>query len=101
MATGFAPFLQYRQTFSPAFSPVQLSGWNGPGTFSPVCGPDRSSAANTLPANRMVTHRAAMGERLLMGFISFIWGTRESADHAVAGHTIAKSAPVLVQGEIV
>src|SRR5205823_2159658 len=48
-ATGFSPFLQYRQAFLPASSPVTLSGWNGPGTFSPVCGPLLISAANATP----------------------------------------------------
>src|SRR5262249_29802169 len=40
MATGFSPLTQNRQNFSPLCSPVTLIGWNGPGTFSPDCGPD-------------------------------------------------------------
>src|SRR4051794_39538971 len=39
-ATGLAPLEQYRQFFLPAASPLMLSGWNGPGTSSPACGPD-------------------------------------------------------------
>src|SRR5439155_24695997 len=53
MATGFVPFWQYRQFFCPAAEPLMLSGWNGPGTFSPTCGPDLTASPAETPATRM------------------------------------------------
>src|SRR5213078_2257341 len=60
IATGFSPFLQNRQYFSPALAPVTLSGWNGPGTTSPTCGPDLTalSAATTPPTTRASVRNA-------------------------------------------
>src|SRR6516162_1836106 len=67
IATGFSPFLQNRQNFSPAFSPLQLSGWNGPGTALPTCGPDFNSPAHTPTVNsRAVTHTATVPRYLVM-----------------------------------
>src|SRR5436305_14085431 len=40
IATGALPLAQYRQAFSPACLPLTLSGWNGPASVSPACGPD-------------------------------------------------------------
>src|SRR5439155_14059831 len=62
MATGLLPFLQYRHCFSPALGPVTFSGWNGPASSSPHCGPDfTASPASTAPAtsaNRATKPRA-------------------------------------------
>src|SRR5262245_10843666 len=65
MATaGSSPALQYRQAFFPASSPLMFNGWNGPGTFSPVCGPDLMSAANAT-APRAPTTAAANRLRII------------------------------------
>src|SRR5436190_10683483 len=66
--TGSSPALQYRQAFLPADSPLMFSGWNGPGTFSPVCGPDfRSAAKATVPR---ATQTTAARRLRIIGFAS-------------------------------
>jgi hypothetical protein len=50
MATGFPPFCQTKQFFSPAEAPVILSGWKGPGMFLPTAGPDLRESPATAPA---------------------------------------------------
>ena len=50
IATGFPPFCQTRQFFSPALAPVTFSGWKGPGIFLPTGGPDLSGSSAQLLA---------------------------------------------------
>src|SRR6516165_2300788 len=66
-ATGLAPLAQYRQFFLPACSPLMFSGWNGPGTFSPDCGPDLTPFCALAPkaAARQTTEAQTTVRRII------------------------------------
>ena len=55
IATGLSPLSQTRQCFSPANLPVMFNGWNGPGMFLPVAGPDLRGSPATTPGLRRPT----------------------------------------------
>src|SRR5262249_33763037 len=66
-ATGLGPFLQTKQAFLPASSPVTFNGVKGPGSGSPACGPgDRLSAAHTLQSTAQASDALAAVRNLMM-----------------------------------
>src|SRR5947209_853901 len=66
-ATGFVPLAQYRQFFLPAWSPLMFSGWNGPGTSWPTCGPDFTPLWAWTP--RTATRLRTLADRIVRRII--------------------------------
>src|SRR4051812_21710067 len=72
IATGRSPFSQNRQCFLPVFSPLTFSGWNGPGTLAPSCGPDLTPAAVARPVMARAATTAVNRRCVFMDALSLI-----------------------------
>jgi hypothetical protein len=87
MATGFLPFCQTWQFFSPADGPLTFSTWNGPGTLSPGWGPDLSGgAAKALPNSSA----AASDPLAVTRFLITNYSSRHENAPITPVHTIAR-----------
>src|SRR5262249_25703526 len=66
IATALPPYCQTKQCFLPAWAPVRFVGWNGPGMFEPVCGPDLRASPAKVKLTIAVSAKAPTSKRLFI-----------------------------------